>query len=82
MDTFKFINKKHIKTKDKEFFNCNLFNTKLEDIVTLFIDQKVYESLTYKFNDIVDSNRLSSSSYINKYGQTVTSIKLVQYIKN
>lgn len=77
MDNYKFINKKHIKTKDKEFFNCNLYNVSLDSIVTIFISSEVYNKISYKFGDMVKSSDITSSSYVNKYGQTVTSISLI-----
>lgn len=74
----KFITKKKIQSKDKtkEFFIVWLLSD-TNDILQIFSNQKVFDTLNYKIGDLVPDNKISSSSYVNNKGQMITRFELV-----
>lgn len=76
MNGYKFINKKNLKTKDGS--DCYLVNIikDEEDIIQIWTDKKCYDSLVFKFGEIIPSSKITSNSYVDKYGRLITTIKL------
>ena len=79
MENFKFICKKSFKNKDhtKEFFVVHLYQVEQDSIITIYTNDKCYNKLLYKFGDTIKSSEITSSSYVDQYGRTITSFKLV-----
>ena len=73
----RFICKKNFKGKEnKDLYLVSLL-TDTNDIIKIYTTQKAFDSLNCKIGDLVPENKITSSSYVNQYGQVITSYLLV-----
>ena len=78
-DKFYFIEKADFENKEhKHYYTIRIFVQELCKSVLIFVDEKVYVNYaSSKFNDTISSNKVTKISNVNKYGQIVTSYKLI-----